>query len=97
MLCAERLISHEMESQEHHKRIPVKQLRRIFERIRFSGFVHRYFEFGLNNLLVATRANLGVIFRAPAFRNVIFRNSGPETQLTLSDPVFIIVLVHFSR
>ncbi|MFZ0036017.1 MAG: class I SAM-dependent methyltransferase [Candidatus Acidiferrales bacterium] len=51
------LISHEMESDEHQKRIPVRVLRRMLEGIGFSGFVHRYFEFGLNHLLVATRAS----------------------------------------
>lgn len=57
VLRAGHLISHEMESHEHQKRIPVKALRQMLRAIGFSGFVHRYFEFGLNNLLVATRAS----------------------------------------
>ncbi len=57
VLRAGHLISHEMESDEHQKRIPVKVLRQMLEGIGFSGFVHRYFEFRLNHLLVATRAS----------------------------------------
>ncbi|MGC1686091.1 MAG: class I SAM-dependent methyltransferase [Candidatus Acidiferrales bacterium] len=55
VLRAGRLISREMESHEHQSRIPLKSLRQMLEGIGFYGFVHRYFEFGLNNLLVATR------------------------------------------
>lgn len=53
---AGRLISREMESHEHQSRIPLKALRQMLEGIGFSAFLHRYFECGLNNLLVATRA-----------------------------------------
>lgn len=49
------LVSDEMESDEHQKRIPVEDLRRMLERIGFKNFWHRRFEFGLNNLMVATR------------------------------------------
>ena len=57
VLRAGRLISREMESHEHQNRIPLKALRQMLEGIGFSEFVHRYFEFGLNNLLVATRTD----------------------------------------
>ena len=49
------LISDEMESQEHQKRIPLDTLVHILEQIGFRQFMHRRFEFGLNNLLVASR------------------------------------------
>ena len=55
VLRAGRLISHEMESDAHQRRIPVKDLRQTLEGIGFSGLLHRYFEFGLNHLLVAAR------------------------------------------
>ena len=50
-----RLESDEMESDEHQKRIPVKTLQQLLELIGFQKFVHRRFEFGLNNLMVASR------------------------------------------
>lgn len=50
-----RLVSDEMESDEHQKRIPVDALQQMLERIGFRRFLHRRFEFGLNNLMVATR------------------------------------------
>jgi SAM-dependent methyltransferase len=49
-----RLVSDEMESDEHQKRIPVETLQQMLERIGFKAFFHRRFEFGLNNLMVAT-------------------------------------------
>jgi SAM-dependent methyltransferase len=49
------LVSDEMESDEHQKRIPVAALREMLERIGFKDFVHRRFELGLNNLMVAAR------------------------------------------
>jgi SAM-dependent methyltransferase len=49
------LISKEMESDEHQKRIPVAVLQEILRRIGFQGFIHRRFELGLNNLMVASR------------------------------------------
>jgi SAM-dependent methyltransferase len=49
------LISDEMESDEHQKRIPVEALRQMLQRIGFQKFVHRRFEFGLNNLMVTFR------------------------------------------
>jgi ubiquinone/menaquinone biosynthesis C-methylase UbiE len=48
-------VSDEMESDEHQKRIPVEALKRTLSGIGFNKFVHRHFEFGLNNLLVAAR------------------------------------------
>ena len=49
------LISSEMESDQHQKRIPVEALQAMLRRIGFREFIHRQFEFGLNNLMVATR------------------------------------------
>jgi len=50
-----RLISAEMESDEHQERIPVERLQDVLRRIGFQKFTHRRFEFGLNNLMVASR------------------------------------------
>jgi len=50
-----RLISDEMESDEHQKRIPANALEQMLRRIGFQKFLHKKFEFGLNNLMVATR------------------------------------------
>jgi SAM-dependent methyltransferase len=49
------LISDEMESDEHQKRIPVEALETMLRRIGFKKFFHRRFELGLNNLMVASR------------------------------------------
>ncbi len=49
------LISDEMESDEHQKRIPVESLQQMLQGIGFQKFEHSRFEFGLNNLMVATR------------------------------------------
>ena len=50
-----RLVSHEMESDEHQKRIPIGTLQQMLHRIGFNEFIHYTFELGLNNLMVATR------------------------------------------
>jgi SAM-dependent methyltransferase len=50
-----RLISDEMESDEHQKRIPVSEVQHLLERAGFREFHHEKFELGLNNLMVATR------------------------------------------
>jgi ubiquinone/menaquinone biosynthesis C-methylase UbiE len=50
-----RLVSDEMESDEHQKRIPVGKLQEMLRGIGFQKFIHRTFEFGLNNLMVASR------------------------------------------
>jgi len=50
-----RLVSDEMESDEHQRRIPVAELQQMLERIGFKEFLHRRFELGLNNLMVASR------------------------------------------
>jgi ubiquinone/menaquinone biosynthesis C-methylase UbiE len=50
-----RLVSDEMKLDQHQKRIPVSTLQQMLHRIGFSEFVHYTFEFGLNNLMVATR------------------------------------------
>jgi len=55
VLHAVHLVSEEMESDEHQKRIPVDELQRMLQRIGFKEFIHERFEFGLNNLMVATR------------------------------------------
>jgi ubiquinone/menaquinone biosynthesis C-methylase UbiE len=52
-----RLVSDEMESGEHQKRIPVEVLEQMLRRIGFQKFLHRRFEFGLNNLMVAMRGS----------------------------------------
>ncbi len=49
------LVSDEMESDEHQKRIPVSEVQRLLERAGFQEFHHERFELGLNNLMVATR------------------------------------------
>jgi ubiquinone/menaquinone biosynthesis C-methylase UbiE len=50
-----RFVSAEMESDEHQKRIPVGALQQMLRGIGFQEFIHRRFEFGLNNLMVARR------------------------------------------
>ena len=50
-----RMVSDEMESDEHQKRIPVEVLQYMLKRIGFREFIHERFEFGLNNLMVASR------------------------------------------
>lgn len=50
-----RLVSDEMESDEHQKRLSVARLQEILSGVGFQKFMHRRFEFGLNNLMVATR------------------------------------------
>ena len=50
-----RLVSDEMESDKHQKRISVGTLQQMLHRIGFADFLHYTFELGLNNLLVATR------------------------------------------
>lgn len=50
-----RMVSDEMESEEHQKRIPVETLQEMLRRIGFQKFVHHRFELGLNNLMAAFR------------------------------------------
>jgi SAM-dependent methyltransferase len=50
-----RLVSDEMESDEHQKRIPPGALQQMLHRIGFTDFLHYAFELGLNNLMVASR------------------------------------------
>ncbi len=50
-----RMVSDEMESEFHQKRIPGKELEQMLRRIGFREFVHQRFEFALNNLMVAKR------------------------------------------
>jgi len=51
------LISDEMESDEHQKRLPAGEVRRMLERVGFSDLYHSTFELGLNNLMVAQKAD----------------------------------------
>jgi SAM-dependent methyltransferase len=55
MLRGLRLISREMESDEHQKRMPVAVLQEMLRRMGFRDFTHRYFELGLNHVMVARR------------------------------------------
>ena len=55
VLHALHLVSDEMESDEHQKRIPVEALQQMLHRIGFQKFIHRQFEFGINNLMVVSR------------------------------------------
>lgn len=50
------LISKEMESAKHQERIPAHDLIAMLRGIGFGTFLHRRFEFGLNNLLVAWKS-----------------------------------------
>lgn len=50
------LISDEMESDEHQKRIAVNVLKEMLTKIGFDGFLHKRFELGMNNLMVAERS-----------------------------------------
>ena len=47
------LISKEMECKKHERRIPLRELLGLLEGIGFGRCVHRKFEFGLNNLILA--------------------------------------------
>jgi SAM-dependent methyltransferase len=47
------IVSMEMESEKHERRIPLDELQKILLRIGFERGSHRTFEFGLNNLLIA--------------------------------------------
>lgn len=49
------LVSDEMESDEHQKRLPVRDVKSLLRRAGFSEVQHSTFELGLNNLIVATR------------------------------------------
>jgi ubiquinone/menaquinone biosynthesis C-methylase UbiE len=49
------LVSDEMESDEHQKRVPLSEVQEMLRRAGFQSFLHRKFELGLNNLLVASR------------------------------------------
>jgi len=50
-----RLVSDEMKLDQHQKRIPVGTLQQMLHRIGFQDFIHYTFEFGLNNLMTASR------------------------------------------
>ena len=49
------LVSDEMESDEHQKRLPVREVRKMLGRAGFRSFLQRRFELGLNHLMVASR------------------------------------------
>jgi ubiquinone/menaquinone biosynthesis C-methylase UbiE len=48
-------VSDEMESDEHQKRMPLDDVKKLLGKVGFREFYHRKFELGLNNLMVATR------------------------------------------
>jgi hypothetical protein len=52
--------SPEMESEGHVARMPVETLTGMLSQIGFTGFVHKFFELGLNNLLVAHKPDATV-------------------------------------
>lgn len=56
-----RLVSREMESQDHQERIPLPKLLEALSKTGFRGFSHRRFELGLNNLLVACKPECRVL------------------------------------
>jgi SAM-dependent methyltransferase len=47
------VVSDEMESEKHERRIPLENLETMLRQIGFDRFLHRTFELGLNNLMVA--------------------------------------------
>jgi ubiquinone/menaquinone biosynthesis C-methylase UbiE len=49
------IVSDEMESGQHQKRLPIAELVRMLRDIGFGKIYHKKFELGLNNLLVAHR------------------------------------------
>jgi ubiquinone/menaquinone biosynthesis C-methylase UbiE len=55
VLHAFHLISDEMESDEHQKRLAIGEVEQMLRQAGFRECRHRKFEFGLNNLMVATR------------------------------------------
>jgi ubiquinone/menaquinone biosynthesis C-methylase UbiE len=50
------IVSKEMESEKHEQRMPLSRLETMLRRIGFDEIMHRTFEFGLNNLLVAYKS-----------------------------------------
>jgi len=50
------VVSEDMESEKHEDRIPLSRLQDMLKAIGFERFVHRRFEFGLNNLMVAFKS-----------------------------------------
>lgn len=51
-------VSDQVEGDERQKRIPVVTLQEILREVGFERFFHRRFEFGLNNLMVATHEDV---------------------------------------
>ncbi len=49
------LISDEMESDQHQRRMPVSEVKNMLGRVGFGETFHRTFELGLNNLMVGTK------------------------------------------
>lgn len=58
-------VSKEMESQQHQRRIPLGTLVKVLSDIGFRRFFHRRFQFGLNNLLIASKKNGGAAPKGP--------------------------------
>ena len=50
------VVSEDMESEKHEDRIPLSRLQGMLKDIGFERFVHRRFEIGLNNLMVAVKS-----------------------------------------
>src|SRR5260370_17505402 len=53
VLLGLRLVSDEMESDEHQERIPVSTLRQMLHRIRFTDFLQSPFSLSLHNLMLS--------------------------------------------
>lgn len=51
-----RVVSDEMESEQHEQRISLERLETMLREIGFERLMHRTFELGLNNLLVAHKS-----------------------------------------
>ncbi|HUK81017.1 MAG TPA: methyltransferase domain-containing protein [Verrucomicrobiae bacterium] len=47
------VVSDEMESEKHQRRIPLDELQAMLSEVGFERFMHHTFEFGLNNLMIA--------------------------------------------
>lgn len=53
------IVSNEMESEKHEERVPLERLQAILARIGFEKFLHRTFQLGLNNLMIAAKPKAG--------------------------------------
>ena len=53
VLTSLHIVNHDMETDEHQKRIPLAAIIAMLSGIGFDNFLHRRFELGLNNLMIA--------------------------------------------